>query len=421
MGNWAFSWVQVIAHNKVVMFVLSAVICLFAVSGLFANSVISSKENLFELIWLELGLVLVGLTSISILLAWFLDSIKIGLLQFFFSSLVLLVTLGLLAWFDLALDEYSLLGFMVVLTVMTSNLVHVFSTLSREMARGLFQFDAIAEAIKLNASPIFLSNFTTALGFVIAATLQPQLYSLSLLVVVGVTISFIIILTLLPLVVLSWLLEFRVGNTADRRGLTQLAKIFEDSSLLRNVVIVFGLIGFFVLGALNLNNLDFFYEFLLMLIVFTILFWFAWGSIKLALLNVFTAVLALLLAMMVFQQIVALELFEDLNSPFVALIWLVPLGIIIDDGIHFFSRYARAKNSIFSDSRSAVIYSMSSVGRPIWITSWVLILALMLLAFSHSAVVQQAAILTIIAVAITAAIVLVLLPSLLMSSNKKRA
>ncbi len=403
VGNWAFSWVQVIGHNKKVLLLLWSILSICAFAGLARIDFSTLTDNLLLIV---LGLVLMGSV-----VGYLLESPKIALLQLVLSFYVLAMTLGIYGWLGAVMGSESLLGLMVLLTIVSSNLVHLLSTLAREMARGLFQYDAIAEALKLNTSPIFLSNLTTALGFWIASWVEPQLSGLAWLVVIGVLISFLMTLSWLPLTLLSWLLEFRVGNTADRHGLTFIANHLKDKPLFRKALIYSGVASIAILLVINRDSISQYQSLFGLVALFGVLFWLAWKSVKLAFINLTVNFFALLISISLFMHF-----FSD--SQWVWLLWMVPLGIIVDDGIHFFARYARAQNSVFSDPESAVIYAMASVGRPIWITSWVLLTGLLILLFSENQMVFEAAGFTILALAVTTFLVLLLVPAILMSQSK---
>ncbi|BCN93317.1 hypothetical protein THMIRHAM_11020 [Thiomicrorhabdus immobilis] len=390
------------AHNKSKLLAVWGVISALSLLGIF---------NLdFSMVLPEMLLFAASLVVMSAVVGYLLESPKVAVLQLGLSVYIALMTFGSLGWLGYGLTQQSLLGLVVLMTLLSSNLVHILSTLLREMARGLFQYDAVAEALKLNASPIFLSNLTTALGFVFAAWMDPQYMSLAWLVVIGVSFSFLMSISWLPMMLLNWLLEFRVGNPADRHGLTFLAKWLEKNTLYRKGFVAISLLLGVVLIGLNWNVLQGLEQFMWLMVLFVVLFWWFWKSLGLALLNVWVNLLALLTAMTLFTWFCG-------DSQWAFLLWMVPLGLIVDDGIHFFSRYARAKYTVFSEPKSAVVFAMASVGRPIWITSWVLFSGLAVLLFSENQMVYQASLLTMLALVIATILILTVLPAILMTKR----
>ncbi|WP_373020057.1 hypothetical protein [Thiomicrorhabdus sp.] len=399
-GNWAFNWVQIIAHNKMVFAVLWGLFSLAVVGGIFRLEQQVSMQS-----W---GLLVFSVVLMGAAVAKFMDSLKTALLQVGLSLYILAMSLGALGWLHQSLDGSSVLGLVVLVTIMTSNLIHILSTLLREMARGLFQFDAVAEALKLNNSPIFLSNFTSMLGFAFAAWYEPQLSAMAWIVGVGALMSYVATLTLLPVILLTWLLEFRVGNSNDRYGYVFVAQWIQDSpKLAKGISIVFAILFVGLLwwqqDALSLLN-----SLLGMVVFLLVLFTLFWGSIKLALLNTLANLLALTCSILAFVLLVP-------YSSLSLLLIMMPMGLIVDDGIHFFSRYVRAQQGVFSDPASAVRYSMASVGRPIWMTSWIMMLGLLVLSFSDQTLIQQASLMTMSSLIIATFVTLFLLPSYLLA------
>ncbi|MCU7919302.1 MAG: MMPL family transporter [Candidatus Thiodiazotropha sp. (ex Epidulcina cf. delphinae)] len=59
------------------------------------------------------------------------------------------------------------------------------------------------------------------------------------------------------------------------------------------------------------------------------------------------------------------------------------LGIVVDDTVHFLSKYLRARREKGMDREDAVRYAFSTVGTALWVTSLVLVVGFGILALSH--------------------------------------
>ncbi|MEW8625013.1 MAG: MMPL family transporter, partial [Candidatus Thiodiazotropha sp.] len=59
------------------------------------------------------------------------------------------------------------------------------------------------------------------------------------------------------------------------------------------------------------------------------------------------------------------------------------LGIVVDDTVHFLSKYLRARREKNLPREDAVRYAFSTVGTALWVTSLVLMVGFGILAFSH--------------------------------------
>ena len=407
-GHWSFNWVQMIAHNKRPLFTLFSALSLGLMIG-----VMFLEQSVSSFSW---GLLLGSIVLMSAAMATLLDSLKAAALQLGLSLYILAMTLGTMGWLGLwlewVMDESVLLGLVVLMTIMTSNLVHVLSTLLREMARGLFQFDALAESLKFNSSPIFLANMTSLMGFALAAWYEPALTTMAWIVGVGVVISYLTTLSWLPLILLNWLLEFRVGRYADRHGYAFVVAWMQNAPGLFKLVMVFIFLGFVALLWLAQALWPLINQMGGMLLFMSALFFIFWKSLSLAMVNTLANLLALILTVSMFYLLVAE------NAPSLLLL-MMPMGLIVDDGVHFFSRYARAKQGLFSDNISAVRYSMASVGRPIWITSWIVMIGLAVLLLSPQAMVQQASFITMMALGFATLIILWIIPAFLVNTTKR--
>ena len=90
------------------------------------------------------------------------------------------------------------------------------------------------------------------------------------------------------------------------------------------------------------------------------------------------------------------------------------LGIVVDDTVHFLSKYLRARRERNANPHAAVRYAFSSVGRALWITTLVLVCGFMVLAQSTFKVNADMGLLTALTILIALAIDFLFLPPLLM-------
>ena len=90
------------------------------------------------------------------------------------------------------------------------------------------------------------------------------------------------------------------------------------------------------------------------------------------------------------------------------------LGIVVDDTIHFLSKYLRARREKGLDPEGAVRYAFTTVGTALWVTTLVLIAGFSVLAFSTFKVNAGMGMLTAIAIALALIADFLFLPPLLM-------
>ena len=95
------------------------------------------------------------------------------------------------------------------------------------------------------------------------------------------------------------------------------------------------------------------------------------------------------------------------------------MGIIVDDTVHFMSKYMTARRVLNYDPKKAVIYAFETVGRALVTTTLVLICGFTLLSTSAFALNSYMALITVIIILAALIIDFLLLPSLLILTAKK--
>ncbi|MBF0380090.1 MAG: MMPL family transporter [Magnetococcales bacterium] len=94
------------------------------------------------------------------------------------------------------------------------------------------------------------------------------------------------------------------------------------------------------------------------------------------------------------------------------------LGIVVDDSVHFLSKYLRARRERGASSQDAVRYAFSTVGTALWVTSAVLVCGFFVLTFSDFKLNSGMGLLTAITISFALIADFLLLPPLLMKLEK---
>jgi predicted RND superfamily exporter protein len=92
----------------------------------------------------------------------------------------------------------------------------------------------------------------------------------------------------------------------------------------------------------------------------------------------------------------------------------ITLGIVVDDTVHFLSKYLRAQREKGLGAEDAVRYAFSTVGTALWVTSLVLVLGFGILAFSKFELNAGMGLLTALTIGLALAADFLFLPALLM-------
>ncbi|WP_353777258.1 efflux RND transporter permease subunit [Winogradskyella sp. 3972H.M.0a.05] len=95
------------------------------------------------------------------------------------------------------------------------------------------------------------------------------------------------------------------------------------------------------------------------------------------------------------------------------------LGIIVDDTVHFMSKFLRAKRELGYDSKQAVVYAFETVGKALVTTTIVLLAGFAVLSTSSFALNSYMARITVTIILSALIIDFILLPSLLILTSKK--
>jgi len=96
------------------------------------------------------------------------------------------------------------------------------------------------------------------------------------------------------------------------------------------------------------------------------------------------------------------------------------MGIVVDDTVHFLSKYLRARREKGLSTEEAIRYAFSTVGIALWVTSLVLVLGFLVLASSSFLINSQLGQLVFLTISLALITDFLLLPPLLMWLDKEK-
>ena len=112
---------------------------------------------------------------------------------------VINTTMGFAGWIGTVFNPANSGVPIIVMTVAVAHSVHIVTATLAGMSRGLGRNEAVAESLRGNAWPVFLTTITTAIGFLsLNASDSPPFHVLGNLVAFGVLCAFVYSMTLLP-------------------------------------------------------------------------------------------------------------------------------------------------------------------------------------------------------------------------------
>jgi predicted RND superfamily exporter protein len=129
----------------------------------------------------------------------------------------MVTAMGLAGWLGLSINPASATAPLIIMTLAVADSVHILSTILRHMRQGESKQQAIAEAMRVNLQPVFLTSATTAIGFMTMNFSDvPPFRELGNIVAMGVMAAFVFSALFLP--ALAAVLPMRPRFEVDRAG-----------------------------------------------------------------------------------------------------------------------------------------------------------------------------------------------------------
>ncbi len=109
---------------------------------------------------------------------------------------------GVSGWFGYYLSTPSVNAFVIILTVAIADSIHILVTMFKQMNEGLSKREALAESLRINMQPVFLTSFTTGIGFFsLNFADAPPLQTLGNISGIGAILAFFYSVILLPVLI----------------------------------------------------------------------------------------------------------------------------------------------------------------------------------------------------------------------------
>jgi len=208
----------------------------------------SSKSDMSSIVPISFGIMLFLL---ALLVGGFTGTFA-TLLVIMFS---ILSAMGLGAYFEMPLSPPSASAPTIILTVAIANCVHILVTFIHNMKHGMLKNDALLESLRLNLQPVFLASVTTALGFITMNFSDvPPFRHLGNFVAIGVLVSFVLSVSLLPALISLLPVNIKEEKENDNKLMAK----FSEFVIAKKNLIFWGMAGLIILlvAALPRNELN---------------------------------------------------------------------------------------------------------------------------------------------------------------------
>ncbi len=130
--------------------------------------------------------------------------------------------MGAAGFYGYGINPANIAAPVVVLTLAIADSVHILLSMFKEMEKGVDKRNAIAESLRINAQPVFLTSLTTAIGFLVMNFSDaPPFHQLGNITATGVGIAWILSVSFLP--AMLFVLPIRRRRASNRSDKALLA------------------------------------------------------------------------------------------------------------------------------------------------------------------------------------------------------
>jgi predicted RND superfamily exporter protein len=171
-------------------------------------------------------------------------------------------TLGLAGWLGISMSPPTAPLPNIIMTLAVADSVHIMASFFYCLREGMAKRAALTESFHLNFQAIFLTSFTTAIGFLsMNFSDSPPFHDLGNLAAIGVTIAFILTITLLPALLMILPSKFPKQRQVPVMAYLSEFVIQQRKILLWSITaLMLGLVLFIPKNELNDNYLKYFDE-----------------------------------------------------------------------------------------------------------------------------------------------------------------
>ncbi len=209
---------------------------------------VAAVNDLFTLVPLMLLIILV--TMALLLKSFWLMTATLVVVAFSSLSAV-----GVLSWLGFEVAGPVTVLPLIVLTLAVANCIHILISVQTVMRSGAEKIDAIAESIRVNMMPVFITSLTTAIGFLcMNITPVPPLRILGNFTALGVLIAFGLSIFFLPALVAC--LPFRVPQKNRDGQMRNFMAAFGEFVLANKGVLFVTLLAGALLISMNISSIQ---------------------------------------------------------------------------------------------------------------------------------------------------------------------
>jgi predicted RND superfamily exporter protein len=167
----------------------------------------------------------------------------------------IIFAMGLMGWLGWRLTPASASAPTIIMTMAVADTVHLLVTFLHNLRKGMNKTDAIADSLRINIQPIFITSITTAIGFLCMNFSDvPPFHDLGNAVAIGVLFAFVLSVTTLPAMVILMPMRIKVREEQQIGVMNSFANIVIEYRKL--LLILMGGVALSLMAFLPQNKLD---------------------------------------------------------------------------------------------------------------------------------------------------------------------
>jgi predicted RND superfamily exporter protein len=171
---------------------------------------------------------------------------------------------GFVGWVGYDLNQINVMAPIIILTLAVCDCVHLLTSYLHHLSLGQTRKQAMTEAMKINLQPVFLTSFTTAIGFLaMNASEAPPFRELGNFAAFGVMAAFFLSVTILPTLAIWLPMKAKPMDESRAQWSSRLANFtINKRHIILPIVLLFatGIASLTMLNELNDNTVDYFDE-----------------------------------------------------------------------------------------------------------------------------------------------------------------
>ena len=193
--------------------------------------------------------------TIIVVLGLLLRSFSATLSSIVMIFFTILFAMGLMGWLGWKLTPASASAPTIIMTMAVADTVHLLVTFLHNLRKGMAKSEAMADSLRINIQPIFITSITTAIGFLsMNFSDVPPFHDLGNVVAMGVLFAFVLSVSTLPAMMMVMPLRVEAQAEKDNVAMASFASFVIENR--KTLLIVMGLIALSLMAFLPQNKLD---------------------------------------------------------------------------------------------------------------------------------------------------------------------